>query len=106
MLRNLGIAHSLLRTTYARDFPEIVVNNHDGERSELAPSRFDKLSGAARYGVIPKPRAHTSKGHMMRRFTSSDKPREKFIPRVCGIDWKFLNVRSWQHVSDMAGCLT
>jgi hypothetical protein len=27
--------HSLLRTTYASDFPEIVVNNHDGERSEF-----------------------------------------------------------------------
>jgi hypothetical protein len=30
-----------------------------------------------------------------RRFISSDKPRGKFTPRGCGIDWKFLNVRSW-----------
>ena len=33
-------AHSLLRTTYARDFPEIVVNIHEGSMIS--------------YGVIPK----------------------------------------------------
>jgi hypothetical protein len=54
----------LLRTTYARDFPRIIVNNIDCERSEFNAIKIRDPPGKASYGVVQKWRALGPKGHM------------------------------------------
>jgi hypothetical protein len=44
MLWNLGTPISLLRTTFASNFPEIVVNNHDTERSGFSAIEIRQTS--------------------------------------------------------------
>ena len=97
----------MLRTTYARDFAEIVVNNHECERSTFTPSRFDLGRGQARYGVVQKWRAPFAIGHMgLRgpgpgndcRFGHSGSPASKGFARQTG-----LRGASWGQVTSGFG---
>jgi hypothetical protein len=70
----------LLRTTYPREFPEIVVNSHHCERSGLAPSRLDLRRGLGEIwghseteGTLRKPPYALAHAHSLRFETKSEK---------------------------------